>query len=63
MNILKEVHTIKGSSFSLGAIRIGEEALGIELSGKSNDWESVAQRLQTLKNAFSQTKEIVNHLV
>lgn len=62
-SIIKEVHTIKGSSFSLGAVRIGEEALGIELSGKNNDWESVAQRLQTLKVAFSQTKEIVKHLL
>lgn len=61
--VINEVHTIKGSSFSLGAIRIGEEALGIELSGKSNDWESVSQRLQTLKNAFGQTKEIVKHLL
>lgn len=62
-NVMKEVHTIKGSSFSLGATRIGEEALGIELSAKSNDLESVSQRLQTLKNAFVQTKEIVKHLL
>jgi len=62
-NVKKEVHTIKGSSFSLGAVRIGEEALGIELSAKNNDWESVSQRLQTLKTAFGQTKEIVKHLL
>lgn len=61
--IVKEVHTIKGSSFSLGAVRIGEEALGIELSGKSNDYDSVVQRLQTLKAAFTQTKEVVKHLL
>jgi len=62
-SIIKEVHTIKGSSFSLGAVRIGEEALGIELSGKNNDWESVSQRIQTLKAAIGQTKEIVKHLL
>jgi len=62
-DVIKEVHTIKGSSFSLGAVRIGEEALGIELSGKNNDWESVSKRLQTLKTAFGQTKEIVKHLL
>lgn len=61
--VVKEVHTIKGSSFSIGAARIGEEALGIELSGKNNDWDSVSQRLQTLKNAFGQTKETVKHLL
>jgi CheY-like chemotaxis protein len=61
--IVKEIHTIKGSSFSLGAMRIGEEALGIELSGKNNDWESVSQRIQTLKSAFGQTKEVVKHLL
>ncbi len=62
-NVVKEVHTIKGSSFSLGAVRIGEEALGIELSGKNNDWDSVSQRLQTLKTAFVQTKEVVKYLM
>lgn len=61
--VIKEVHTIKGSSFSLGANKIGEEALGIELSGKSNDWESIGQRLQSLKVAFGQTKEVVKHLL
>lgn len=61
--IIKEAHTIKGSSFSLGAVRIGEEALGIELSGKNSDWDSVTNRFETLKNAFGQTKEIVKHLL
>lgn len=61
--IVKEVHTIKGSSFSLGAVRIGEEALGIELSGKNKDLDSVIQRFQTLKSAFSQTKEVVKYLL
>jgi CheY-like chemotaxis protein/HPt (histidine-containing phosphotransfer) domain-containing protein len=61
--VIKEVHTIKGSSFSIGAKRIGEEALGIELSGKTKDWDSVFQRFQTLKTAFGQTKEVVKHLL
>ena len=49
-NVVKEVHTIKGSSFSLGALRIGEEALGIELSGKNNDWESIISKNTNPKN-------------
>lgn len=61
--IIKETHTIKGSSFSLGAVRIGEEALGIELSCKNSDWDSVTNRFETLKTAFGQTKEIVKHLL
>jgi len=62
-SIIREAHTIKGSSFSLGAVSIGEEAVGIELSGKNNDWESVSQRIQTLRDAFEQTKEIVTQIL
>ncbi|NWF89608.1 MAG: response regulator [Ignavibacteriaceae bacterium] len=61
--VVKEIHTIKGSSFSIGATRIGEEALGIELSGKNSDWESLIHRMSTLKSAIEQTKEVVKHLL
>lgn len=61
--LIKEVHTIKGSSYSLGAVRIGEEALGIELSGKSEDWDSILERMQTLKSTITETKETIKHLL
>jgi HPt (histidine-containing phosphotransfer) domain-containing protein len=59
----KEIHTIKGSSFTIGATRIAEEAVGIELSAKCSDWESVNNRLKTFKDSVNQTKEIVKHLL
>ena len=61
--VIKEVHTIKGSSYSLGAVRIGEEALGIELSGKIEDWDSILERMQTLKSTINETKETIKHLL
>lgn len=59
----KEIHTIKGSSYTIGAVRIGEEALGIELSAKCGDWDSIGQRFHTFKSSIEQTKEIVKHLL
>jgi signal transduction histidine kinase/CheY-like chemotaxis protein/HPt (histidine-containing phosphotransfer) domain-containing protein len=61
--IINEAHTIKGSSFSLGAIKLAEEALGIEISGKNNDLISVSDRLRNIKSALDETKEIVKHLM
>jgi len=61
--IINEAHTIKGSSFSVGAIMLAEEALGIEISGKNNDLNSVSDRLRTMKSALDQTKELVKHLL
>ncbi len=57
--ITNEAHTIKGSSYSVGAKKVGDEALGIELSGKQNDIASVVQRMDTLNAAIKKTKEIL----
>lgn len=57
--IVIEAHTIKGASFSVGAKKVGEEAYGIEISGKQNDLKNAADRFVPLKSAFEKTKEIL----
>ncbi len=55
--IVDTAHTLKGSSYSVGAIAIGDEALGIELSAKNNDLESVDERLIKLAKSIRETRE------
>ncbi len=57
--IIDLAHTLKGSSYSVGATLVGDEALGIELSAKNNDLESVAERLNKLSKSIRETREII----
>jgi len=62
--IIELAHTIKGASYSVGAMRVGDEALGIEISGKNNDWLNVQDRLEKLNIALDETKnELKQYLV
>ena len=58
--VISEAHTIKGASSSIGAVKIAEEALAIELSGKHNDIQNVLQRLQNMEKLISETRQIVD---
>lgn len=58
-NIVSEAHTIKGASYSVGAKKVGDEAYGIELSGKVKDLKSALERLGPLKSAVDETKSVV----
>ncbi|RKY93277.1 MAG: hypothetical protein DRQ01_05115, partial [Ignavibacteriae bacterium] len=61
--ILGLAHTIKGASYSVGAQQLGDEAFAIEISCKSDDFESVFDRMGKLRKAFSETKaELKNFL-
>jgi PAS domain S-box-containing protein len=61
--IMKLAHTIKGASYSVGAQQLGNEAFAIEISCKSDDLESVFDRMNKLRRAYSDTKtEIRNYL-
>ncbi len=51
-------HTLKGSSYSVGAKAIGDEALGIELSAKSMDIDSVEERMTKLAKVIRESKEL-----
>ena len=62
--IIELAHTIKGASYSVGAMRVGDEALAIEISGKNNDWQNVQDRLEKLNVALDETKnELKQYLV
>ena len=52
-------HTLKGSSYSVGATLVGDEALGIELSAKNNDLESVEERILRLSKSIKETRDII----
>ena len=43
--IIDIAHTLKGSSYSVGAKLVGDEALGIELSGRNNDLGNVEGKI------------------
>ncbi len=58
-----EGHTIKGASYSVGAIKAGDEAFGIEISGKHSDLESAKERLTSLEKALVETEEAVKSLI
>jgi HPt (histidine-containing phosphotransfer) domain-containing protein len=57
--LITEIHTIKGASYSIGARKMGDEALAIEISAKHNDYESTAIRFKKLQDAYRETKEVV----
>ncbi len=58
-NIVKEAHTIKGASYSVGATKVGDEALGIEISGKHHDLDNIIIRLVKLSQAVDETKNLL----
>ena len=61
--IVEVAHSIKGSSYSLGAVRIADEAYAIELSGKNNDWVNVNARIDKFSKLIDETSlEIDNYL-
>ncbi len=56
-------HSIKGASYSVGAQHLGDEAYAIELSCKSNDYDSVFERMDKLRTAFTITKSELKDLL
>jgi PAS domain S-box-containing protein len=61
--IIELAHTIKGASYSIGATMVGDEAYGIEISGKNNDWLNIIERIENLRTLVESTKtEIKNYL-
>lgn len=57
--IVDTAHTLKGSSYSVGAKIVGDEALGIEVSAKNNDLGNIEIRITKLSKAVTETKEIL----
>lgn len=61
--IINLAHTLKGSSYSVGATSVGDEALGVELSAKNNDIDSVEERLSKLSKSIRDTREIIKNKI
>ena len=61
--IITLAHAIKGASYSIGANKVGDEALAIELSGKNNDWESVRDRIEKLGFALNETRSKIESYI
>jgi PAS domain S-box-containing protein len=61
--IVEIVHSIKGSSYSIGAVKVGEEAYAIELSGKNNDWVNINARIEKFDKTIQETKEEIKNYI
>jgi len=59
--IVEIVHAIKGSSYSIGATQVGDEAYAIELSGKNNDWVNVNARIEKFSKIIEETNTEINN--
>jgi len=62
-SIQSMTHSIKGASYSIGATRVGDEALGVETFAKGKDLPGVRQRLPVLLSAVNETKSIVKEFL
>jgi len=61
--IVEIAHSIKGSSYSIGAVKIADEAYAIELSGKNNDWVNVNERLNKMSKIIDETNEEIENYI
>jgi PAS domain S-box-containing protein len=57
--ILREAHTLKGAGNSIGAVKIAEHALGVEISAKANDIDNATRHYIRLFASMRDTKEIL----
>ena len=57
--IVDTAHTLKGSSYSVGAKLVGDEALGIELSARNNDIGNVEERIPKLSKSIEDTRNVL----
>lgn len=55
--IVEVAHSIKGSSYSIGAVKLADEAYAIELSGKNNDWLNVNARIEKINKLIIETNQ------
>lgn len=57
--LVNEAHTIKGSSLSVGANRVGSDALELEMTCKQKDLSAIPDKLSNLKESIAKTKDIL----
>ncbi|MBK7632719.1 MAG: response regulator [Ignavibacteriales bacterium] len=61
--IIDIAHTLKGSSYSVGAKLVGDEALGIEVSARNNDLGNIEERLPKLSKSIRETREVLKNKI
>ncbi|HRN25401.1 MAG: response regulator [Ignavibacteriaceae bacterium] len=61
--IMDLAHTLKGSSYSVGAKLVGDESLGIEISARNNDLGNVGERLPKLSKSIKETREVLRNKI
>jgi PAS domain S-box-containing protein len=61
--IIDMAHTLKGSSYSVGAKLVGDEALGIEISARNNDLGNIEERLTKLAKSIRETREVLKNKI
>ncbi|MDP2365211.1 MAG: response regulator, partial [Ignavibacteria bacterium] len=61
--IIDMAHTLKGSSYSVGAKLVGDEALGIEISARNNDLGNILDRLTKLAKSIRETREVLKNKI
>ena len=61
--IIEIAHSIKGSSYSIGAVKVADEAYAIELSGKSNDWINVETRIEKFLKLVDETNQEIESYI
>lgn len=61
--IMDMAHTLKGSSYSVGAKLVGDESLGIEISARNNDLGNVGERLPKLSKSIKETREVLRNKI
>jgi PAS domain S-box-containing protein len=57
--IIKEAHTIKGAGNSIGAIKVAEHALAVEISAKATDIDNAVRHFVKLYTSVKDTKELL----
>jgi HPt (histidine-containing phosphotransfer) domain-containing protein len=55
--VISEAHTIKGASFSLGILQMGEKAKEMEFAGKDNKPDGLSEMHITLQKHFDRFKQ------
>jgi PAS domain S-box-containing protein len=62
-HVINEAHTIKGASLSIGAVKIGEEALKIESAVRQNNLSQTSRMIKRLESALEETRKILSDIV
>ncbi len=58
-NIKREAHTIKGASFSVGALAVGNSSFNLETAADEGNFRMMAENIKKLRTAYDNLKVII----